>query len=106
MNTEGQAVRKIEASPICEEDGQLIVYFTENGKSIGMVEVYDGCTGSGWDESPTADITEEIQIHCEQYAVSQFEAMMLERVSQTILAQMPPGSTVDVLPVRVPQAEV
>jgi hypothetical protein len=58
--------------------------------------VFPGYTKSGWAD----DITEDIQIECEKHAVEQYEAVMLERFRQTLLAGMSPGSQVVVIPIR------
>jgi hypothetical protein len=42
MNTEEPALRKIDASPIVEENGQWVVPFAENGKSLGTPTTLEG----------------------------------------------------------------
>src|SRR5258707_4298306 len=91
-------VRKIESSPICEEEGKWVVHFAENGKCIGTVQVFNGYTKSGWDDD--ANVTEELQSQCEDHAVKQYKAVMVERLRRTLLAQMNPGSSVTIIPIE------
>ena len=90
-----QTVHKIEATPICKEDGAWVVHFAGNGKHIGSVKVFNCYTKSGWDEG----ISEDIQIDCEAHAVQQYQAVMAERFRLTLLEQMTPGSQVVVVPI-------
>jgi len=89
--------RSIESSPIRQEDGKWTVHFAENGKPIGVVHVFNGWTESGWDDA----ISEDVQIECERHAVRQFEAVMVERVRQMFVAEVPPGVHVGIIPVRL-----
>jgi hypothetical protein len=92
-----EAVRNIESSMICEEEGKWVVQFFENGKSIGTVHVFNGYTKSGWDQN--ADVTDEVRFRCEDHAVEQYKAVMVERV-RMMLEQMSPGSIVGVIPIE------
>ena len=94
--------RHIDSSPIRQEGDKWVVHFNENDQSIGTVHVFRGYTMSGWDDA--ADIPEKLRIQCETHAVDQFHAAMAERVRQMLLAQMPPGSFVGVIPIRTKDA--
>ena len=91
-----QVVRQIESSPIRQEDGNWVVHFAENGEHIGIVQVFDGYTKSGW--SDDANITDDVRFRCEDHAVEQYKAVMVERVCQMLLSQMSTGSSVVVIP--------
>ena len=97
MNNE-QAVRKMESSPIRGEDGKWVVHFAEDGKHIGTVQVFDGYTMSGWDDD--ANVTDELRFQCEDHAVEQYKAMMLERIRQMLLTEMSPESSVVIIPIE------
>lgn len=88
--------RNFEATPIRQDDGNWVVDFFDGDKHIGTVHVFPGYTKSGWAD----DITEDIQMECEKHAVEQYEAVMVERFRQTLLAEMSPGSQVLVIPIR------
>jgi hypothetical protein len=78
--------RNFEAMPIRPDDGNWVVFF-HGDEHIGSVQVFPGYTKSGWAD----DITEDIQIECEKHAVEQYEAVMVERFRQTLLASIRKG---------------
>jgi hypothetical protein len=92
-----EAVRKIDSSKISEEEGKWVVHFAENGRCIGTVQVFNGYTKSGWDQN--ADVTDEVRFRCEDHAVEQYKAVMVERV-RMMLEQMSPGPVVGVIPIK------
>ena len=92
-----EAVRKIDSSKISEEEGKWVVHFAENGRCIGTVQVFNGYTKSGW--ANDANATTEFQHRCEDHAVEQYKAVMVERV-RMMLEQMSPGPVVGVIPIK------